>query len=218
MPLPRISGYDMPDVPADAAVRWSLQRGRAALLIHDMQAYFLRPFADDSAPLADLMSNVHALREACAEHDLPVIFSMQPGGQSPAERGLLKDFWGEGMSAHPADTALPDPLAPRPGEHTIIKRRYSAFHGTSLEHLLTDLGRDQLIICGVYAHIGVLHTAADAMMRDIQPFVVADGVADFDRPRHETALDYISALLGRTLTTRTLITALSQQRLAVSRR
>lgn len=218
MPLPRIPAYEMPDAPVDAAVNWSPQRGRAALLIHDMQAYFLRPFADDSAPLADLMSNVYALREACSEHDIPVIFSTQPGGQSPAERGLLKDFWGDGMSAHPSDTAVPAPLTPRPGDTIISKRRYSAFHATNLAEQLNDLHVDQLIICGVYAHIGVLATATDAMMRDLKPFVVSDAVADFSREHHDMALRHISDRLGRVITTRALITGLGQQRLALSHR
>ena len=38
------------------------------------------------------------------------------------------------------------------------------------------------------AHLGVLLTAADAFMNDIQPFVVADAVADFAAEEHTLAL------------------------------
>lgn len=41
---------------------------------------------------------------------------------------------------------------------------------------------------GVYAHIGVMMTACDAWMRDIQAFVVADATADLSREERETAL------------------------------
>lgn len=49
-------------------------------------------------------------------------------------------------------------------------------------------GRDQRISCGMYAHLGVPPTAADAFMNDIQPFVVADAVADSSAEEHALAL------------------------------
>lgn len=51
-------------------------------------------------------------------------------------------------------------------------------------------GADQLVICGVYAHIGVLASAVDAFSNDVQPFVVADAVADFSARDHRFALEY----------------------------
>ncbi|GAA1624694.1 hypothetical protein GCM10009733_021750 [Nonomuraea maheshkhaliensis] len=215
MPLPAIPHYDMPAALAASAVHWSPQRDRAALLVHDMQNYFLRPFEGDRV-LGALLANVHALRQACAEHGIPVIYSRQAGSQSAGERGLTAEFWGPGMSDSPADTAIPEAIAPRPGDHEVIKRRYSAFHDSTLRQLLTDLDRDQLIICGVYAHIGIQQTAADAMQHDLPPFVVADAVADFDRDRHETALRYVGDLFGRVLRAHNVITAFSQQRQARS--
>lgn len=207
MPIPAIPSYEMPTSGWRCQVTWKPARERAALLIHDMQNHFLKPFPQASAPLADLMSNLVALREACSEADIPILFTGQPGQQTPDQRGLLADFWGPGIGAKPADAAITTPLTPRPHEHVIIKRRYSAFHGTGLAEVLTELGRDQLIICGIYAHIGVQATATDAFMHDIQPFVPADAVADFDRHHHDTALRHIAGRLGQVALTRDLIAA-----------
>jgi isochorismate hydrolase len=70
------------------------------------------------------------------------------------------------------------------------KWRYSAFARTDLLAWLRGHEVDQLVICGVYAHVGVLMSAVDAFTDDIQPFVVADAVADFSAEDHRFALEY----------------------------
>lgn len=70
--------------------------------------------------------------------------------------------------------------------------RHNAFLRSHLGRLLRSEGRDQLIVCGVHAHLGVLLTAADASMNDIQPFVVADAVADFSAEEHALALRWLA--------------------------
>lgn len=51
-------------------------------------------------------------------------------------------------------------------------------------------GRDQLVICGVYAHIGVLATAVESFSNDIETFLLADATADFSQDDHRMTLEY----------------------------
>ncbi|MBY5232276.1 Isochorismatase, partial [Bacillus paranthracis] len=71
-----------------------------------------------------------------------------------------------------------------------------------------EQGRDQLIICGIYAHIGCLLTACEAFMDGIQPFFVADAVADFSLEHHKQALEYASNRCAVTTSTNSLLTEL----------
>jgi isochorismate hydrolase len=210
MGIPLITGYPMPtdhDLPP-ATLHWTCRAERAALLVHDMQRYFLRPFPVDRPPLRDLLSNVATLLATAREHQVPVFYTAQPGAMSPNERGLLADVWGPGMGAAAEDRDIVAPLAPQPHETVVTKWRYSAFDRSPLATLLGD--RDQLAICGVYAHVGCLMTACSAFARDIQPFLVADAVADFDADYHALALRYAAERCARTLTTRQLVAELTQ--------
>ncbi|MEU9955104.1 isochorismatase family protein [Streptomyces sp. NPDC050982] len=185
-----IEPYPLPtsaELPKNVAA-WTVDPRRGALLIHDMQRYFLRPFPE--AMTRQLVRNTVSVLDRCRALGMPVAYTMQPGGMDPSQRGLLADFWGAGMAAVLADRDVPEPLQPGPLDGVFTKWRYSAFFRTELLAWLRRHGADQLVICGVYAHIGVLATAVDAFSNDVQPFVVADAVADFSAQDHRFALEY----------------------------
>lgn len=211
MGLPRIANYDLPGEAelAPPRVSWSLQPDRAALLIHDLQNYFVEAFEQPSPLIARVIDHITALRAQCDRAGVPVIYSAQPGQQDPRDRGLQSDFWGPGMGADPSHRDIDPRVAPRQSDILLTKWRYSAFQRTTLEPMLRARGRDQLIVTGVFAHIGCLLTAADAFMRDIQPFFVSDGVADFSRERHDSAVAYAGDRCATVTTTARAIAALS---------
>ncbi|MBP2328246.1 isochorismate hydrolase [Kibdelosporangium banguiense] len=188
--IPDIAPYPLPvsaDLPKNVAT-WTVDPQRAAVLIHDMQQYFLRPFPEAMA--AQLVRNTALVRDRCRELGMPVAYTVQPGSMTPQQRGLLADFWGAGMRAAPADRDVPGPLAPDPADGVFTKWRYSAFFGNDLLAWLRRHNADQLVICEVYAHVGILMSAVDAFTNDNQTFLVADAIADFSAEDHRLAMQY----------------------------
>ncbi|MGW1716014.1 isochorismatase family protein [Streptomyces sp. NPDC002156] len=177
------------ELPSNVA-GWNPDPRRAALLVHDMQRYFLAAYRSDRSPADALLANVAELKRRCTALGMPVVLSAQPGDQPPSERALLRDFWGPGMGSSPEHTAIVDEVAPADGDIVVTKWRYSAFVRTGLADVLRERGRDQLVVCGVYTSIGCLATACDAFMRDIQTFLVADATADFTADSHRGALSW----------------------------
>ena len=198
MSIPSIPTYTLPQAgELPNRVQWQVEPARAVLLIHDMQEYFLRFYGADNPLLARLTANIAAVRAWAKASGMPVAYTAQPSEQSPQDRALLNDMWGPGLTAaDPALKAVVPALAPEPDDTILVKWRYSAFHRSPLQQMMKDWGRDQLVITGVYAHIGCMTTALDAFMRDIQPFMVADAVADFSEQEHLMALRYVAGRCG----------------------
>ncbi len=209
MAIPKLNDYALPTVDElpQNKVTWQVEPQRAALLIHDMQQYFLNFWGEDSALIKQVVENIANLRRYCKQQGIPVFYTAQPNQQSDEDRALLNDMWGPGLNKHPEQQAVTAALAPDEDDTVLVKWRYSAFHRSPLQEILQESGRDQLIICGVYAHIGCLTTAIDAFMRNIQPFMVADGLADFSRDEHLMALRYTAGRCGRVVTTASLLPA-----------
>ena len=207
MALPKIAPYSYREQEHQNRVNWRVDPARAALLVHDMQRYFVRAFEleRDGQPLPDAqiniaIANIRRLLDAAHAANIPVYYTAQPPRQNPADRRLLTDFWGDGLQDD-ENAQILDELAPTEADTVLTKWRYSAFVRSPLEEQLKDLGRDQLIIGGIYAHIGCLTTALEAFMRDIQPFMVADALADFTAEEHRMACEYASGRCARVLNT-----------------
>ena len=207
MALPKIAPYSYREQEHQNRVNWRVDPARAALLVHDMQGYFVRAFEleRDGQHLPDAqiniaIANIRRLLDAAHAANIPVYYTAQPPRQNPADRRLLTDFWGDGLQDD-ENAQILDELAPTEADTVLTKWRYSAFVRSPLEEQLKDLGRDQLIIGGIYAHIGCLTTALEAFMRDIQPFMVADALADFTEKEHRMACEYASGRCARVLNT-----------------
>lgn len=214
MPIPALDPYPMPTEPNLPAnqVDWRADPARAVLLLHDMQRYFLAPFAQDESPFTELIKNARRIRDRAAELGVPVVYSAQPGGMDREQRGLLRDFWGPGMSKQEDEVAIVDDLRPAEGDLVLTKWRYSAFARSELAEVLRRSGRDQLIVCGVYAHVGCLMTAVDAFTMDIEPFLVADAVADFSADHHRLALEYAAGRCAAVVSSDQVLAALAFSR------
>jgi len=212
MALPKIEPYDLPieaSLPK-ARAPFVPERHRLALLVHDMQNYFLAAYGDDNPTLNTVIANIAALVAACRAHDIPVLYTAQNGNQDRRDRGLQAELWGPGMRTDPAHQAITPALVPTENDIVLVKHRYSAFQRSNLADLLRVRGRDQLMVTGVYAHIGCLSTIGEAFQRDIEPFLAADASADFSRERHDMAVDWVAACSGVPLSTRQLLAAIKE--------
>lgn len=98
-------------------------------------------------------------------------------------------------------------IEPRPGEPVILKRRYSAFHGTDLDLILRTLGRTSLILTGVASNICVESTARDGFMRDYLVVFVGDCSATTSQWLHQATLENIRLSFGRVVNAEDIVSA-----------
>src|SRR5690606_30727313 len=97
--IPAITPYALPSGPWTNRVNWQLDASRSALLVHDMQSYFLRKFDMAQEPVPGLVRGVETLLDAFRRAGAPVFYTAQPAHQDAADRALLNDFWGPGLTA-----------------------------------------------------------------------------------------------------------------------
>ncbi|HDM8205716.1 TPA: isochorismatase family protein [Vibrio campbellii] len=195
MAIPKIASYKIPQSETfpENTVDWKIDPKKAVVLVHDLQTYFLNFFDKTKSPVPELLENVRQVLDNARAANIPVIYTAQPANQEPNERALLTDFWGAGLTQ---DTDIAPEVSPQAGDIRYTKWRYSAFKKTPLLQWMQEEQRDQLIIVGVYGHIGILSTALDAFMLDIKPFVIGDAIADFSEEDHLHTLKYVAGRSG----------------------
>jgi len=74
--------------------------------------------------------------------------------------------------------AIDERVAPEHGEHVVVKKFASAFHGTNVAALLRAAGVDTVIVTGVTMAGCVRHTVEDALGLGFRPIVVRECVGD----------------------------------------
>jgi nicotinamidase-related amidase len=159
---------DQSDDALEGAAMGTLERGRAALVLIDLQARLLPAIAHNEHVLARALRLVEAARLL----EVPVLATEhcpdRIGGTVPALAERL-----------------------RPSE-IHAKRAFSAAALDGFTALLQG-GRDQLVLAGTEAHVCVLQTALGLRARGAEVVVVADAVGS----RAASDLEYGLARLAR---------------------
>lgn len=167
----------------------TLSRRKCALLVIDMQKFFLDPrspsFTCGGLAILPLLQRlIKTFRQA----DRPVIYTRHVHHPDHIDSGIM-GWWWEGMCIEGTpESEIHGDLAPRPNEKVILKHRYSAFYNTDLETVLRCLAIEDLVIAGIMTNMCCESTARDAYYRDLRVFFLADGTGSINEEMHLASL------------------------------
>ena len=139
-----------------------------------------------------LIEPIAALKRAARQHQVPIIYTNDNFGRwrsdfrQAVQRCLAEDCLGK---------PLVERLQPDENDYFVLKPKYSAFFGTTLEVLLKHLGTDTLILTGIAGDMCILFTANDAFLRGYRLFIPADGIASIDPQENAQAQRYLERVL-----------------------
>jgi nicotinamidase-related amidase len=178
-----------------------LAETRSALLLIDVQNRFIFGSETAPAPTARVMPPLIELLGAARTAGIPrfyVTIGHAPGAADTAPWIRRRVDMGanlQGRVIRPAFSAwaeaIPDALAPQPGEVHLTKWRTSAFYETGLEVLLRGAGIETVVMGGVASYGCIIATYIDAFSRGFFPLLCAEAVDGGDPAKHRTATDFM---------------------------
>lgn len=159
---------------------------RSALLVVDMQRYFLEDSSHACIPAAKaIVPGIAKLTQAYFEDGLPIVFTRHLNSDADAE--MMSRWWTDLIrEGDPASELIPELDLSR--GVVLEKSQYDAFHQTPLEGMLRQKGVTQVVICGVMAHLCCETTARSAFMRGFEVYFVIDGTATHAEAFHRATL------------------------------
>ncbi|MFE2376136.1 isochorismatase family cysteine hydrolase [Streptomyces sp. NPDC059398] len=167
---------------------------RSALIVIDMINTYEHPDASLLLPsVAEAVPVIARLLERARADGIPVIYVNDNFGEWRSHHGEIVDT---ALSAPHAD--LVEPIRPDDTSLFVVKARHSIFYETPLSYLLSQLGIEQVILCGQVTEQCVLYSALDAHIRHLEVTVPQDAVAHI----HEDLADAALRMMERNMNAR----------------
>lgn len=144
----------------------------------------IRAINDLAALVRRCMGQVIWVRQEFAPDLHDAFLAMRRSGRLITIAGTSGAQIAQGLDVHPT-------------EPVVVKKRYSAFHGTNLEALLPPPSEGVVIICGLNTHACVRMAAIDAYQRDYDVVVATDATSSYDEEQHASTLRYLAHSIAR---------------------
>jgi isochorismate hydrolase len=158
----------------------------SALLVMDMQDYFLEEVSHSHIPSANaIVPQIERLQQAFFRKHLPVIQTRHINDTRNA--GQMAQWWQELITINNPLSRITPQLSHQDA-FVITKSQYDAFYNTPLEEKLKNSGVTQVVITGVIAHLCCETTARSAFVRGFEVFFVIDATATHNRQFHQSTL------------------------------
>ncbi|KAI5076499.1 hypothetical protein GOP47_0008564 [Adiantum capillus-veneris] len=163
----------------------------SALLVVSMQNDFVLPSSPIRLPTAAAI--VPLIKQAVSfarEKGALIVWVVREHHPSGRDVELFRrgKFTGVAMKGTKGAAVL-DELDPQPGDHVIVKTRFSAFFGTNLHLVLQSAGIQNLIFAGIQTPNCIRQAVFDAVAYDYPSIVVLSDVTAAKKPEiHEANL------------------------------
>lgn len=209
--------------PPLAAPIGKLDPRRTALLVIDLQRYFVHPDHPFGRLIATItpegsnyylkrvdelvIPNTQRLLQAFRARGAQVVFtefgSAFPDGRDMAGWARRGNDLGRetiGSPIYPTfdddSCRVDDSVAPEPGDLVVQKTTSGPLNSTHLDNTLRVLGIDTVVVVGVVTDVCVAQTTREFGDRDFDAIIVADACAAFDEQRHDATLATIADTFG----------------------
>jgi|SRR6056297_292958 len=174
---------------------------KCTLLVIDMQQYF-------QSIASPILGNVTSIIDACRSRDMRIIFTRHGHEDISKDGGMLDQWWGDYIQYGSKDWELIKTLQPLDNDAILDKKRYNAFHGTSLDESLKSNGIEEVVITGVLTNCCCETTARDAFVRDYRVFFVSDATATVNDELHLATLKNLAFGFAHVMSTEQILEGL----------
>jgi isochorismate hydrolase len=159
---------------------------RSALLVLDMQQYFLDPKSHAFVPnSATILPDILQLMSDFARIGRPVIATCHI--DDPDRPGMMQRWWkGSVEPESEGSRVLPD--IEELADSVLTKCHYDAFHETDLDRRLREQDVTQIVITGLMTHLCCESTARAAFVRGFEVQVPIDGTTAKEHANHIASL------------------------------
>ncbi|MBE9492119.1 MAG: cysteine hydrolase [Bacteroidetes bacterium] len=187
---------------------FSIRKNEVALIIVDMQKYFLDRKAHAYIPSGPaIIKNINRLQHLCLENHIPVYLTKHINNKANA--GLMNLRWDEIITEDHPFVDLHEAILIQ-GCKIMKKTQYDAFYGTDLEKQLKTKGVNQVIITGVMTNLCCETTVRSAFIRGFEPVFPLDATAAYNYNFHLSTMINLSYGFVKPILTRQILDEISK--------